>query len=249
MTRKGVTPEAVAAAAEALAARGQVPSNRSVRTELGGTGSLSTIARHLATWRAERISVTAPAELPPTIAKAIQAEIERITSERCAELQARLRTADQERMDLATEGCELEAECERLRQALERLEREHEFQARQYQEQANEKAGQAKVLSQLQSELEAARIGQAQALQEKELHLQRSTELEAARIGQAQALREKELHLQRSTELERQLQQAQAESRTEHEARIAAERELASMTARFELTAERLCCTNGGAVG
>lgn len=52
MARTGITKDQVAAAADAIKARGQTPTIAAIRNEIG-SGSFTTIAQHLASWKNE----------------------------------------------------------------------------------------------------------------------------------------------------------------------------------------------------
>lgn len=81
MARPGITFEQVAAAAEALTAEGTATTIKAVLARLG-SGSETTILKHLRTWRDSRPAAQAAApELPPHIAAALSAELARTASE------------------------------------------------------------------------------------------------------------------------------------------------------------------------
>ena len=112
MGRKGITYEQVAAAADALLGDGQEPSIRTVRVQLGDTGSANTIHRHLGTWNESRpVSVAPPApSLPQPLVSAIAVEIERAAAQARAEVETRLVAALTEGKELAAAGEAVEAE-------------------------------------------------------------------------------------------------------------------------------------------
>ena len=68
MSRSGITPEQVFAAASELRDRGQTVTVQAVRQALGA-GSFTTVAQHLRTWRAHT-EAPPPLVLPPAIAAA-----------------------------------------------------------------------------------------------------------------------------------------------------------------------------------
>ncbi len=81
MARPGITFEQVAAAAEALAAEGVAVTIKAVLARLG-SGSETTILKHLRAWRDSRPAAQAAApELPPHIAAALSAELARVAAE------------------------------------------------------------------------------------------------------------------------------------------------------------------------
>lgn len=129
MARDSVAREQVFAAAESLVARGEKPTSRAVREELG-TGSMSTVLGHLRAWQARRDEPPAPrAELPPAmlnmlsefvgreIAKA-RAEIEEALGEARTSIGDLLREAQARDEALDEAGAEIAA----LRDERERLE-------------------------------------------------------------------------------------------------------------------------------
>lgn len=88
--RAGIKFEEVAAVADAIAARGDRPTLRGVRAEIG-SGSMGTIQKHLATWQSQRRQiVTSSATLPTEIQRVIIAEIEREIDAARATLEAEL---------------------------------------------------------------------------------------------------------------------------------------------------------------
>lgn len=90
MARPGITEEQVAAAAEAIAAEGAEPTIKAVLARLG-SGSETTILKHLRTWRAKRpASQAAAPELPTHIAASLSAELARVASEAREPLLAQL---------------------------------------------------------------------------------------------------------------------------------------------------------------
>lgn len=119
MARVGITYLEVAHAADELLARGQEPSIRLVRAELGETGSPNTIQRHLAAWREARPAVTAAvAELSPTTTAAIASEIAQAAARARAEVEGQLLQARAEAFELAGVGEQLEKEREELQARL-----------------------------------------------------------------------------------------------------------------------------------
>jgi colicin import membrane protein len=85
-----ITPEEINAAAERLLSRGEKPTLRAVRGEIGG-GSLATIQPVLAEWKARRprIEPTGPA-VSPELQRAILGDIERAVAAAKADLTAEL---------------------------------------------------------------------------------------------------------------------------------------------------------------
>jgi len=90
MARPGITAEQVAAAAEALAAEGAAVTIKAVLARLG-SGSETTILKHLRTWRDSRPAAQAAApELPAHIAASLSAELARVAAEAREPLLAQL---------------------------------------------------------------------------------------------------------------------------------------------------------------
>ena len=140
--RTGITFEQVAAVADAIAARGDRPTLRGVRAELG-SGSMGTIQKHLAAWQGQRRQiVTSTATLPTEIQRVILSEIEREVDAARAELEAELAATKGDRDALADDN---EAQAEQIEQQTSRLD---EIEATSQQ--------QAGRIAQLESDLETA---------------------------------------------------------------------------------------------
>ena len=102
--RTGITYDQVAVVADTIAARGERPTLRGVRAELG-TGSMGTIQKHLAQWQgSRRLIVTSAASLPTEIQRVILSEIERSISEARAELEGDLAATKGDRDALAEDN-------------------------------------------------------------------------------------------------------------------------------------------------
>lgn len=65
MARTGITYRQVAEAAAALTARGDDPTLKAIRDELGGEGSFTTISKFLKQWQTEQNDKEPDPELPP----------------------------------------------------------------------------------------------------------------------------------------------------------------------------------------
>lgn len=116
--RTGITFEQVAAVADTIAARGDRPTLRGVRAELG-SGSMGTIQKHLAAWQGQRRQiVTSAATLPTEIQRVILSEIEREVDAARAELEAELAAIKGDRDTLADDN---EAQAEQIEQQSARL--------------------------------------------------------------------------------------------------------------------------------
>lgn len=100
MARPGITFEQVAAAAEALAAEGSATTIKAVLARLG-SGSETTILKHLRAWRDSRPAAPVAArELSPQLTAAINSDIDRAVAEASAPLTAKL-AEQQEELDQA----------------------------------------------------------------------------------------------------------------------------------------------------
>ncbi len=116
--RTGITYDQVAVVADTIAARGERPTLRGVRAELG-TGSMGTIQKHLAQWQGSRRQiVTSAASLPTEIQRVILSEIERSISEARAELESDLAATKGDRDALAEDN---EQQTEQIEQQAARL--------------------------------------------------------------------------------------------------------------------------------
>lgn len=114
MARTGITFDDVSAAAESVLARGQEPTISGIRQELGDTGSMTTIQRHLSAWRSEnKAKCIKTNSLPDALEVAFRSSLEELwrTSQQIAqsdieEIRRSAQTTSQElRKDLA-EACD-----------------------------------------------------------------------------------------------------------------------------------------------
>jgi len=113
MPRTGIIYDQVAAVADSMMAERINPTIRNV-TERLGTGSGTTIHKHLTRWRNERQAPAAvTTELPVVVCSAIHAEIERSKAEVRAEFENRLVIYQEEANDLAEFGKSLEDRLEK----------------------------------------------------------------------------------------------------------------------------------------
>ena len=91
MAGEGITKEQVAAACNTLVAQGKKPTIRSVREQLGDTGSPNTIHRFLTAWQdAQPVTAAAAPALSVGVVNAIAAEMANAVGQVRAELEARL---------------------------------------------------------------------------------------------------------------------------------------------------------------
>jgi len=121
-SKGGITESAVFAAADAIAAAGQRPTQALVREHLGG-GSFATIGPALKKWRAAQWeqSELAEVELPPELDEALQQLGGRVWQAAIAAAEAKLVA---EREALAAARAELEAEAAEAAEAVKQLEHE-----------------------------------------------------------------------------------------------------------------------------
>jgi len=116
--RTGITFEQVATVADAITAKGDRPTLRGVRIELG-SGSMGTIQKHLASWQGQRRQIViSSASLPTEIQRVIISEIEREIAAARAELDIELAAAKGDRDTLADDN---EAQAELISQQTARL--------------------------------------------------------------------------------------------------------------------------------
>jgi hypothetical protein len=101
MSRIGITYEEVATAAETILATRKNPTIERIRTELGGTGSNTTISKYLQDWRSKQLLSTQgslPATTPPdTVHAAVNHVWEQIHEESAIEIK---KVQDQARIDI-----------------------------------------------------------------------------------------------------------------------------------------------------
>lgn len=118
--RTGITFEQVTAVADAIAARGDRPTLRGVRAELG-SGSMGTLQKHLAAWQGQRRQiVTSTATLPTEIQRVILSEIEREIDAARAALESELAATVEARDTLADDN---EAQAEQIEQQIARIDK------------------------------------------------------------------------------------------------------------------------------
>lgn len=217
MAREGITYEQVKAAAEELVGEGREPSIRAVRERLRGTGSPNTIHRHLTKWRDSRPDApAATTDLPASILREINGEIQRAASAARAEVEAQLAQAMTEAADLAASGEALEAERDALAEQVTALTSERDVLAGKAAEQLAE-------IERLGQEIDRERRGAGEA-----------------RIEIAQGRLKLEAQAAHQAEQRTLLDQQAKDLRAEQQSRIAAEKELAAVSAARDGLAERL---------
>ena len=197
--RTGITYDQVAVVADTLAARGERPTLRGVRAELG-TGSMGTIQKHLAQWQGSRRQiVTSAASLPTEIQRVILSEIERSISEARAELEGDLAATKGDRDALAEDN---EQQTEQIEQQAARL-----------------------VEIEATGQQQAGRIGQLDA---DLLTARETTERERSIAEQArQALAKAELRLEALPKVEAEVDRLRQALEIERQARTVAEQSAA----------------------
>jgi colicin import membrane protein len=121
MGRVGITYDQVAAAADAIAADGGSATLKAVRERLG-TGGMSTIHKHLATWLANRPKQVAPVvELPGAIARELNSWVVQAATAARAESEESALQAQAAAAELARAGEVLEAERDELQEQIAEL--------------------------------------------------------------------------------------------------------------------------------
>lgn len=210
--RPGVSYEQVAALAEEMTADGRTPSTRSIRTHLG-TGSDSTIVRHLARWREQHTpaKVEAPS-LAPTIQRAIIDEMNRAVADARATLEQDLAGARDEVSLLVDESEKTTAQIEELEATRSELDATTQQQTG--------------TIDQLRVEIAAALAAGAAE----------RTAAETAR----QELARTQLQLEDLPRLRAQIVDLMSSLETEKTARILAEKAEAVMAAKSEATANAI---------
>lgn len=215
MAKEGVTYEQVAAAADELVGEGAKPTNRAVRERLKG-GSPNRVLIFLNQWKARTPQPAAPRrELPNVIVNRLQEELARVAAEARAEIEAELVEAQTVAADLADAGEKVEGERDALIAQVAALTSERDVLAGKTAEQSAELERLAEELDQRQQTVENARIEVAQERLRTE--------------GLRQQLEQQQPELAR----------LRAELDREHQARIEAQREQASLAAGRDAALER----------
>lgn len=137
MSRTGVTYEQVELAAEKILANGENPTIEKVRRLLGGTGSNSTLSKHLQEWRSERLiasTSTLPApNLPPD---PVNAAVDRVWKEMAKESDAKIQTM---RSFYETEALRIKQQLASIQEAQDNLLKEQDALQQAYHQQSAEK--------------------------------------------------------------------------------------------------------------
>lgn len=228
------TYENVAAACEALKAKGETPSVRKVRAAIGG-GSPNTVSLLLAQWKSSQVSVeTARIQIDPRIDALIGEMVTKAVEAAGAEA---LRQVEAAKDDLA-----LMAEVGR---AAEEKIVDLEINLTGAQAQAQGQAGQIEALT---AQLEAIKKESAERIRSAEekasLSIAAANEATAKAQAEAEAARTEkaktELRLEALPRLEADLERVRVELENERQARVKAERELAACGAKNEGAVARI---------
>lgn len=137
MSRTGVTFQQVELAAEKILATGESPTIEKVRRLLGGTGSNSTLSKHLHEWRSERLCAstsTLPApNLPPD---PVNAAVDRVWKEMAKESEAKIQTM---RSHYETETSRIQQQLASIQEVNDSLTQERNALQQAYHQQTAEK--------------------------------------------------------------------------------------------------------------
>lgn len=219
-----ITYEQVAIAADAIREDGVDPTQNSVYERLGRRGSMGTIHRHFAQWRAEhnrKAEVTL--SLPPALQRTILEFIGQEISEQRRELEDALHKANQEARDLASESELQQFQIEELSESL-----------------SNERSAYSSLqgrLDQLQAEHEKNSYETREAIDTaRSDSLRERQAAEDLRVKLAQAT----LRLAGMPQIEENLKRSQQELDNERKARHEAERTAAAAQASLEAKREQI---------
>jgi chromosome segregation ATPase len=151
MARQGITQDQVYEAATALREEGTAPTVQAVRNRIG-SGSFSTINRHLSEWREENAgqAVADIPDIPDTVQEAFRRIWVRASQSAQEGFDAQREALEAMRQEMERERASMAEEIERLEQALEESgEKAAQLEAdlRAAQEDGQEKAGQITALS------------------------------------------------------------------------------------------------------
>lgn len=210
MPRVGVRFDEVAAVADSMKADGIIPSIKNVRERLG-TGSDSTVHKHLTAWRETCPQLVAvAAEMPASIIQAFGMEILRARSEARAELENRLVLIQAEAAELAASGELLETELDKLREEFSALSSDRDILLGKNQ-------GQAVEIEKLSGE------------NERERHSADQSRIEVAQLRNKLELLDEKLISQSAT-----IAELKTVNDSESQGKISAEKSAAVLAARLE---------------
>lgn len=252
MGRKGISYEDTKVAIERLLARGEAPTVARVRTELGDTGSVTTIGRYKRQWEAEQGERSTPGvpPLPDPLVKSLvqgaeaywnelmqalaarEQEIEAQATAAVDQAQAMARQASDERDTAKAHAEALAGELDQARTRLEQLSTRLTETHTELQRELARREGADRLNLELKDQVSEYR---ARLAQSEQLRLQQAQEQEKRLAAEREAARAVQ------TSLERQLQQAQQALQTTQDHFEALRREHAALGARFE--AERAALT------
>jgi chromosome segregation ATPase len=227
MAREGITKEQVVAACETLQAQGKKPTIRSVREQLGDTGSPNTIHRYLTAWQNDQpiTAAVAPA-LSAGVVNAIAAEMARAVDEVRGTLQAQLLDQQTAAGELAKAGEVLEAERDELQEQVAMLATERDTHAGRVAQLESDVIEAGRVVDQVRAEL-GQRIEQEQQA------------TEAARVELAKAQLRAEANATAVAEQRAEIERLRAELARETAARVQAEQAAAVAGAKLEAMERR----------
>jgi chromosome segregation ATPase len=181
--RVGITFDQVAAVADAFEQRGERPTLRSVRAELG-TGSMGTVQKHLNAWQGQRRQIVATtAILPAEIQRVILSEIEREIGAARTELEADLAAVKGDRDALADDNEAQAGELEQQSAQLDALEATTQQQTGRIAQMGADLASTAEAVERERGVAEQARQSLAKAELRLEAMPRLETELERVRAA------------------------------------------------------------------
>jgi hypothetical protein len=181
--RVGITFDQVAAVADAFAQRGERPTLRNVRAELG-TGSMGTVQKHLNAWQGQRRQIVATtATLPTEIQRVILLEIEREIGAARAELEADLAAVKGDRDALADDNETQAGEMEQQSAQLDALEATTQQQTGRIAQMQTDLSNAAEAVERERGVAEMARQSLAKAELRLEALPRMETELERMRAA------------------------------------------------------------------
>lgn len=176
--KQGVTFEAIAAAADALQAKGQEPTIDRIRLALGGTGSNTTISKYLNQWRTQSIASQEDKALPPDT---VQAAVKRVWQELQQEAQTAIDQAKTEAVQQIEVALKQAGETEARYKALQQA---HHQLSEAYQKLSAEKELLLLDMKSLQQD-HTVLTTQHQSLEERHHELQQSAAQQLSQWGEA----------------------------------------------------------------
>lgn len=227
MAREGITKEQVAAACNTLVAQGKKPTIRSVREQLGDTGSPNTIHRFLTAWQdAQPVTAATSPALSVGVVNAIASEMAGVVGQVRAELEARLQDELTAAAELAKAGEALEAERDGLLEQVATLTTERDTHAGRAAQLEADVVETNRAIEQVRAEL-GQRIEQEQQA------------TEAARVELAKALLRVDANASAVAEQRAEIERLRTELARETAARVQAEQAAAVAGAKLEAMEHR----------